>query len=129
VVGHTIGDTNEGDRNKRKMMPLLIKITLSVAIILLATFTAKRFPSIAGLIGVMPLTGALVLGWVYFENRGDPKIMTTFTKGAVWGMLPSILFYLVALFGLKKEFSLTTILVSSFAAWFLAAMVHQWALK
>ena len=33
------------------MMQLLIKVSLSVAIILLATFTAKRFPSIAGLIG------------------------------------------------------------------------------
>jgi uncharacterized membrane protein (GlpM family) len=111
------------------MMQLLIKVSLSVAVILLATFTAKRFPSVAGLIGVMPLTGALVLGWVYLENRGDPKIMTDFTKGAFWGMLPSILFYLVAFFGLKKGFPLTTILVLSFVAWFLAAVVHQWALK
>ena len=55
--------------------------------------------------------------------------MTAFTKGAVWGMLPSILFYLVAFFVLKKGFSLTIILGSSFAAWFLAAMIHQWALK
>ena len=70
-------------------MQLLIKISLSVAIILLATFTAKRFPSIAGLIGVMPLTGALVLAWVYLENQGDPEIMAGFTKGALWGCYPA----------------------------------------
>jgi uncharacterized membrane protein (GlpM family) len=110
-------------------MQLLIKISLSVAIILLATFTAKRFPSAAGLISVMPLTGALVLAWVYIENQGDPGIMAGFAKGALWGLVPSILFFLVAFFCLKKEFSLTMVLGSSFAAWILAAMIHQWALK
>jgi uncharacterized membrane protein (GlpM family) len=111
------------------MILLLFKITLSLAIILLATFTAKRFPSVAGLIGVMPLTGALVLSWVYLENHGDPKIMAGFAKGSLWGMLPSLLFFLVAFFCLKKEFSLTMVLGVSFAAWFLAAAVHQWALR
>jgi uncharacterized membrane protein (GlpM family) len=110
-------------------MQLLIKIAISVAIILLATFSAKRFPSAAGLIGVMPLTGALVLAWVYLENQGDPGIMTGFAKGALWGMVPSVLFFLVAFFCLKKGFSLTIVLLSSFAAWLLAALVHQWALK
>ena len=39
-------------------MQLLIKIVFSLIIILLAASAAKRFPTIAGLIGVMPLTGA-----------------------------------------------------------------------
>ena len=73
-------------------MQLLIKVALSVCIILLATTIAKRFPSLAGLIGVMPLTGALVLAWVFLENNGDPEIMQRFAKGALWGILPSILF-------------------------------------
>jgi uncharacterized membrane protein (GlpM family) len=110
-------------------MQLLIKIGVSLVVILLATFSAKRFPSIAGLIGVMPLTGALVLAWVYLENQGDPSIMTGFAKGALWGMVPSILFFLVAFFCLKKGFPLTVVLIASFAAWFLAAVVHQWVLK
>ena len=110
-------------------MQLLIKISLSVAIILMATFTAKRFPSVAGLIGVMPLTGALVLAWVYLENHGDPDIMVGFAKGAFWGMLPSLLFFLVAFFCLKKGFPLVTVLLASFAAWVLATAVHQWALR
>jgi hypothetical protein len=79
-------------------MQLVIKIAFSVAIILLATYTARRFPSAAGLIGVMPLTGALVLAWVYLENQGNPGIMAGFTKGALWGLVPSILFFLVAFF-------------------------------
>lgn len=110
-------------------MQILIKVALSVGIILLATAIAKRFPSLAGLIGVMPLTGALVLVWVFFENKGDPQIMQRFVKGALWGILPSVLFFLVALFCLRKETPLSAVLVASFAAWFVAAFVHQWALK
>jgi uncharacterized membrane protein (GlpM family) len=110
-------------------MQILIKALLSVGIILAATAVGKRFPSTAGLLGVMPLTGALVLVWMYLENKGDPQIMQTFAKGALWGILPSILFFLVALFCFKRGFSLPLVLASSFGVWLAAAFVHQWFLK
>ncbi len=52
-------------------MQTLIKAIISVIIILIATEIGKRIPSAAGLIGVMPLTGALVLVWIYLENGGN----------------------------------------------------------
>jgi uncharacterized membrane protein (GlpM family) len=110
-------------------MQLLIKVTLSVLIILLASAIAKKFPSLAGLIGVMPLTGALVLGWVFLENNGDPIIMQRFTKGALWGILPSILFFIVAFFCLRRELPLLGVLAVSSSAWFVAAVIHRWALR
>lgn len=110
-------------------MQTLFKVSISVAIILLATTTARKFPSAAGLIGVMPLTGALVLVWVYLENRGDSALMGRFAEGALWGMLPTALFFLVALFCFRKEWALSTVLLVSFAAWFAAAAIHQWLLK
>ena len=70
-------------------MQILIKVALSVIIILAATAIGKKLPSAAGLIGVMPLTGALGLAWMYLENRGGPEIMQNFAKGALWGILPS----------------------------------------
>jgi uncharacterized membrane protein (GlpM family) len=97
-------------------------------IILLATLAAKRFPSVAGLIGVMPLTGALVLAWVYLESQGDPGIMTDFAKGALWGLLPGILFFRVAFFCRKKSMPLTVVLLAGFAVWLLRAVVHAWLL-
>ena len=110
-------------------MQILIKIFFSVIIILVATAIGKRLPSTAGLIGVMPLTGALVLVWVYLENKGDPDIMQSFAKGALRGILPSILFFLVALICFKKQVSLPGVLATSFGIWLLAAIVHQWILK
>jgi uncharacterized membrane protein (GlpM family) len=110
-------------------MQTLLKIIVSAAIIFIATAISKKLPSTAGLIGVMPLVGALVLIWVYVENKGDPQIMQGFTKGALWGMAPSLLFYLAALFCFKRQLPLPIVLSASFAVWLAAALVHHWLLK
>ena len=110
-------------------MQLLLKIIISVSIILLATTLSRKFPAIAGLIGVMPLTGALVIAWVYLENKNHPEIFHGVVKGALWGLVPTALFYLVILCGAKKVFSIPVALLAGFAVWLAAACVHQWALK
>lgn len=110
------------------MMQLLLKIVLSVVIVLAATAVAKKMPSLAGLIGVMPLAGALVLVFVYRDNHGDPAAMRRFAQGAIWGILPTVLFYIVALICFQKQLPLPLVLVLSFAVWLAAACVHQWLL-
>jgi len=110
-------------------MQTLIKLALTAGLILFATALARRFPSLAGLIGVMPLTGALILVWVYLENKGDPRIMQSFARGAFWGIFPTLLFFFVAFLCLKKECSLPWVLIASFSAWSCAACVHQWLVK
>ena len=110
-------------------MQILTKIVISLIVIVAATSIGKRLPSTAGLIGVMPLTGALVLVWVYLENKGDPQIMQDFTKGALWGILPSILFFLAAFVCFKKHLPLPLVLTASFGVWVVAAVVHQLLLK
>jgi uncharacterized membrane protein (GlpM family) len=112
-----------------KTMQLLIKITLSLAIILAATLIGRKWPSLAGLVGVMPLTGALVLVWVALDSGSDPKVMQQFTRGALWGLLPTILFFLVACLGFRKGLPLPLVLAASFGVWLVAALIHQWALK
>jgi len=110
-------------------MQILIKAIISATVILAATAIGKKFPSTAGLIGVMPLTGALILVWMYLENRGNPKVMEEFARGALWGILPSILFFLVAFVCFRKQLPLPIVLLSSFGVWLGAAFVHQWLLK
>jgi len=110
-------------------LQILIKVVISVIIILIATEIGKRIPSAAGLIGVMPLTGALVLVWIYLENEGNPKIMQDFTKGALWGILPSILFFMVAFYCFKRNLTLPVVLICSFISWFVGAIIHQWLLR
>ncbi|HOO40797.1 MAG TPA: DUF3147 family protein [Syntrophales bacterium] len=110
-------------------MQIVIKITLSLAIILLAVGIGKKFPSLGGLIAVMPLTGLIVLLWLYSDTAGDPVTMQNYTKGALFGIIPTILFFAVALIGFRREWGLPAVLVASFGTWFVAAFFHQWFLK
>jgi uncharacterized membrane protein (GlpM family) len=110
-------------------MHILIKAVVSLIVILSATGVAKSFPSVGGLIAVMPLTGALVLIWVSLETGGNPEIMQVFTRSALWGILPSILFFLAALACVKKHYPLPVTLLVSFVAWGAAAVVHHVVIK
>ena len=110
-------------------MQLLLKITLSLAVILTATAIGRRWPSLAGLVAVMPLTGALVLVWVALDSGNDPQTMQQFTRGVLWGLVPTILFFLTAFLCYRKGLSLAVVLAASFAVWAMAAVVHQWWLR
>jgi hypothetical protein len=55
--------------------------------------------------------------------------MEGFARGALWGILPSILFFLAALFCLKKGMPLPAVLGWGFGAWLAGALVHHWLVK
>jgi uncharacterized membrane protein (GlpM family) len=86
-------------------------------------------PSLAGLIAVMPLTGLIVLIWLYLDNPGNFAPMTDYAKGALWGIVPSIMFFLVAFICFHKQLPLWIVLCASFAVWLVGAFVHQWLLR
>lgn len=109
-------------------MRFVIKLLISLGIIVLCSQIARKLPTLAGLIAVMLLTGAIVLVWLYVDNPGSFGLMTDYTKGALWGILPSVLFFLVAFLCFRKHLSLWIVLCTSFAVWFMAAFVHQWLL-
>ena len=88
------------------MYHTIIKVAVSLGVILLCTWLARKTPSTAKLIAVMPLTGALVLFWTYIENKGDKEIMSEFSRGAVWGILPTMLFFIVAMICFRKNLAL-----------------------
>jgi len=106
-------------------MRFVIKLLVSLCIILSCTAIAKKLPSLAGLIAVMPLTGLLVLVWIYLDNPGNTELMTSYCRGALWGIVPSILFFLVAFFCFKRNLPLPLVLAVSFAVWVAGALVHQ----
>lgn len=110
-------------------MQTLLKLAISVLIILFCAQIGKRFPSLAGLVATMPLTGLIVLIWLYCDNPGDYELMADYTKGAFWGILPTILFFLVALICFKKNLGIPVVLLFSFSVWLIGAFFHQWFLR
>lgn len=111
------------------MMQIAIKVVAALSVILLAVGIGRKFPSLGGLIAVMPLTGLIVLLWLYSDTGGDPVTMQNYTKGALWGIIPTMLFFAVALIGFRKGWGLPMVLLTSFGAWFVAALIHQGCLK
>ncbi|MBN2183128.1 MAG: DUF3147 family protein [Sedimentisphaerales bacterium] len=110
-------------------MQFIVKLLISVFIIIFCTQIGSKFPKLAGLIAVMPLTGLLVMLWLYSDNPGDYAKMTAYTKGALWGIVPSILFFLIAFVCFQKQLPLWIVLCASFAVWIIAAFFHQWLLR
>jgi uncharacterized membrane protein (GlpM family) len=86
-------------------------------------------PKLAGLIAVMPLTGLLVMLWLYSDNPGNYTKMAEYTKGALFGIIPTLLFFITCFICFKKQLPLTTALCAGFAVWLIAAFIHQWLLK
>ena len=110
-------------------MRFLVKLLISVCIIAFCTQIGRRQPTLAGLIAVMPLTGLIVMLWLYSDNPGNFQLMTDYTKGALFGIGPSILFFLVAFMCFRKQLSLWIVLCASFAIWLILALIHQLLLK
>jgi uncharacterized membrane protein (GlpM family) len=110
-------------------MRFIIKLLISVCVIAFCTQIGRKLPTLAGLIAVMPLTGLIVLVWLYLDNPANFNLMTDYTKGALWGIVPSILFFLVAFVCFQKHLPLWIVLCASFTVWLVAAFIHQWLLR
>ncbi|MHC4691099.1 MAG: DUF3147 family protein [Planctomycetota bacterium] len=87
-----------------------------------------KLPTLAGLITVMPITSLIVLVWLYLDNPGKFNLMADYTKGALWGILPTILFFITVFICFRKHLTLWIVLSAGFAVWLAAAFIHQWLL-
>lgn len=110
-------------------MPLFIKAAVSLAIIIVCSQIGKRYPTLGGLIATMPLTSLLVLLWLWSDQPGDYRLMTEYTKGVLWGIIPTILFFVVAHLLFRCHLPLSLVLGASFGVWLLGAAVHQYFLR
>jgi len=110
-------------------MPFAFKLILSNLIIVSCVLIGKRFPSLSGLIAAMPLTTLIVLIWLYSDSNGDGRVITTFVEGVFWGIFPTMIFFAVAWFCLRRGLPFIPTVAISFSAWLLGAIVHQVALK
>jgi hypothetical protein len=108
---------------------ILIKLFVSVAIIIVCTQIGSKLPSLSGLIATMSIVSVIILVWVYTDNPGDFKLMEDFTKAALWGILPSILFFIVAHICFIKHYPIGIVLSAGFGTWLMRAFVHQWLLR
>ena len=106
-------------------MQFALKLAISITVIIICSQIGRRFPTLGGLIATMPLTGVIVLVWLYTDDPTNSSLMEGYTKGALFGIGPTILFFLSAFFCFQMHYSLGMVLTISFAVWFMGACIHQ----
>ena len=108
------------------MIQFLLKLALSLTFILTATYVGRKVPSLGGLIATMPSTALLVMIWLYAEHPGDHSLMEEYSKGALLGIFPTVLFFLAAFLCFRKRLPFSFALSAGFASWLVGAFLHQW---
>jgi uncharacterized membrane protein (GlpM family) len=103
----------------------VVKLLISLALIYGCVAVGRRYPSLAGLIATAPVTTLIVLFWLYSEGREDYARFAAFTKGVVWGVLPSVLFFITATWCFRREVPFLKTLAISFGVWLIGAALHQ----
>lgn len=102
----------------------ITKIFVSAIIIALISEISKRYTELGGLIAAMPLTTLLSMIWLYYENR-DLSLLSNFTKAVFWGVFPSLLFFIPAMWLFKKGYNFYLTLFISFVFYAIGAYFHQ----
>ena len=110
-------------------MQFFSKLVITNIIIVFCAQIGKRFPTLGGLIATMPLTSLLVLLWLYSDNPGDFRLMTAYTRGVLWGIIPTILFFAAVYLCFRRQLALPLVLSAGFCVWLAGAAVHQWLLR
>lgn len=110
-------------------MQFWIKLLLTNLIIIACTQIGRKYPTLGGLIATMPLTSLLVLLWLYHDDPVNYRLLSDYTRGVLWGIIPTILFFTVALICFRRQLPLPLVLGGGFAAWLTGAALHQWYLK
>lgn len=106
-----------------------IKLAISLGVIIFCSQIGKKLPTLAGLIATAPLTSLIVLLWLYSDRPSDFALMTSYTKGVLWGIIPTVLFFIVVYLCFRKQLSIWIVLSASFFVWLIAAAVHQYFLR
>jgi uncharacterized membrane protein (GlpM family) len=110
-------------------MQFIVKLVITNLIIIACVQIGRKFPTLAGLIATMPLTSLLVLVWLHMDNPGDFRLMADYTRGVLWGIIPTILFFAAAYCSFRRQCPLSVALSAGIGVWLAGAVAHQYFLR
>ena len=107
----------------------LLKIILACILVIGVPKISEYWPSMSGVIGVMPVFSLLFLLCVYIGNGGERRIVEYSATAAI-GMIPACLLYLGIFYSIDKGGmnTLTAVGVGS-GIWLIAVFIYQMAIK
>jgi hypothetical protein len=90
--------------NKRLSMQYLIKIIITALVVVGISELGKRYSAFAAILASLPLTSILAFIWLYWDTKDTTKVIEL-SYGIFWMVLPSLLFFIILPFLLKKGIS------------------------
>ncbi len=102
----------------------LIKIIISGFLIATISSLAKTFPKWAALLTALPLMTFLSLIWIYIETK-DLALLSTYTKDVFFWVLPSLLFFVAAIFLFRTKLPFALSLGLSTLALFVGVFIFE----
>lgn len=106
-------------------MQQLIKVLLVVLTVVLAGTLGQHWPVVGGILVSAPLKIPFAAWWVFDGSGGDRARTCEFLEGALWGLVPTALFVVVVLFGLRRGCSMKLAFTLGFAIWCVAAVIQE----
>ncbi len=107
-------------------LQFLLKILVTVATVLVASYLARRTGWLGALVASLPLTSLLVLTWLYADTH-DAVRVADLSMGIFWFVLGSLPFFLVLAFALRQGFNVALSFALAVLAGFFGVALMQWA--
>lgn len=102
----------------------VIKIIFSALIIAGISEIAKKSTAIGGLLAAMPITTLLSMLWIYYGNK-DIHLISNFLLSVVIGTIISFVFFIAAIFFIKKGLNFYLTMLLSTAVLGVTIFVYQ----
>lgn len=84
------------------MLRYVVKVLISATVITIVSEVSKKTGYIGGLIASLPLTSMLALFWLYNDTKDAAKVAQLST-GILLFVIPSLIFFVIMPFLLKRE--------------------------
>ena len=112
-------------------MYLIFKTLITALVVVSVSELAKRHTLLAATIAALPITSILIFTWIYVETK-DPQKVSALCEGIAWFILPSVVFFIVLPWLLKKDFGFWSAmglsLIPMLAAYALMFKIQKWFL-
>jgi hypothetical protein len=106
-------------------MQFLLKAAITVALVLAASFLARRSGWVGALVASLPLTSLLVLGWLYADTRDSTQV-AGMAMDIFWFVLGSLPFFPVLAIGLRQHWPVPVAFLAAGIAGFAGVSLVQW---
>jgi len=94
------------------MIYYFLKLLISAGLIVLISEIGKRSSVMGGILASIPLTSFLAFIWMYVDNK-DVKPIIDLSKDIFWLVIPSLVFFIVFPYCLKKGINFYVSMFSS----------------